>query len=137
MSCALHRFLSCTRGAPAIEAAISIPLFLILTVGIVNLGAAMFDLAAVNAAAQAGTAYAIINGTVSGSSFQTAMTNAANGLAIAATPAPTIGGCADGSPECITVTASYAFTPLIGANAFASWVPATFNFSATVTVRIK
>ena len=133
----LHRLVSATRGAVAIEAAISVPLFIILTMGIVNLGTAMFDLAAVNAAAQAGAAYGIINGTVSGSGFQTAMNDAANGLTITASPAPTIGGCADGSPECVTVTARYAFTPFLGTSAFARWVPTTFNFLATVTVRIK
>ena len=53
-------------GAAALEAALVAPLFLALTVGIADLGMGMFQAMDVNAAAQAGAMYVVINRTTSG-----------------------------------------------------------------------
>jgi len=52
----LRRFLRCTKGAAALEAAVVLPVFLTLTVGMVDLGSGMFIAMEVNNAAQAGAA---------------------------------------------------------------------------------
>lgn len=126
-----RRLVHRTDAAAAAELAIVIPVFLAATVGAVDLGTAMFEKTAVNAAAQAGAAYAIMNNSVTGSGFQTAMNDAAGGLAISATPAPSIAG------GVITVSAHYAFTPILGATSFTTWVPSLFSLTSTVTVRIQ
>jgi hypothetical protein len=46
-----------------------------------------------------------------------------------------IGGCADGSPKCITVTANYPYTPILS-DAVYSW-SSTRNYSSTITLRIE
>src|SRR5229473_2303821 len=84
-----RRFLRCTVGAAAIEAAIVFPLLLILVIGLVDLGTEMFIVMEVNNAAQAGAANAVQNQSVAG--VASAMTNAAGGISISATPAPTFG----------------------------------------------
>ena len=57
----LHRLFGCTSATAAVEAAIFSPLFLVLTLGVTDLGSGMFVRMTVNAAAQSGAAYAVIN----------------------------------------------------------------------------
>jgi Flp pilus assembly protein TadG len=120
-----------TDGTAAIELAIVLPVLFAITVGVVDLGTGMYEKTAVNAAAQAGAAYAIINNSVTGTGFQTAMNNAAGGLVITATPAPTISG------GIVTVSARHDFTPVLGTTLFVTWVPSLFRLTSTVTIRIQ
>ena|SRR5215469_6981856 len=60
MVSALRRLFECTAASVAVEAAVFSPLFLTFTVGITDLGTSMFVGMQVNAAAQAGAAYAVI-----------------------------------------------------------------------------
>ena len=57
----LSRFFGCTTATAAVEAAIFAPIFLTLTLGVTDLGSGMFVQMQVNAAAQAGASYAVIN----------------------------------------------------------------------------
>jgi Flp pilus assembly protein TadG len=126
------RFVRNSDGAALIEAAIALPFFLILMVGIVDLGAGMYDAMAVNAAAQAGAAYAVLNkGASSGSSLLNA---AADNLNISPDVTQSI------SVGVISVTASYPFTPLMwstGLTALLPWLPKTMLITSTATIRIE
>jgi Flp pilus assembly protein TadG len=132
-------------GSAAVEAAIFAPLFLVMMLGITDLGAGMFVNMTANAAAQAGAAYAVIN-TNSGcttltaaclSGIKTAMNDAANdsSFCTGSVCLASIGACADGSPKCISVTANYPYTPILY-NAAYTWA-ATQTYSSTITVRIQ
>ena len=146
---ALRDLVACTRAAAAVEAAFVAPLFLMLTVGITDLGSAMYEQMAVNAAAQAGAAYAVMHDqpgdtceTLTSTcltNIEMAMNDASGGLSVSASPAPTIAGCADGSPTCVIVTASYQCTAanhcLILPDAAYSWAM-SLNLSSTATIRI-
>jgi len=123
--------LTCERGTAAIEAGIVLPVFIALTIGIVDLGTAMYEKQAMNAAAQAGAAYEVIN--LSATGISTIMDYAAGnvsatGLTITATTP---------SGGVVTVTASHTFTPIFPVSVFAPWVASPFNLSSTVTVRIE
>jgi hypothetical protein len=145
----MRRLAFCTSGAAAVEAALVAPLFFIFTVGITDLGSAMYEKMAVNAAAQAGAYYAYYNSGLLNSAnnicatltstclgnIETAMNDASGGLSINASPAPTIGGCADGSPKCVVVAASYTFSPILPDAAY-SWAT-SLTFSSTATIRVQ
>jgi hypothetical protein len=149
-----RRLFLCTRAAAAVEAAIFAPLFLTLTLGITDLGTGMFVQMTVNAAAQAGAAYAVIN---SGSTcasltatclqnIQTAMNDAVGNssfcTATAQNPTPcpiSFASCADPNGGiCFIVPANYPFSPILPVTSgiFAhSWTQ-TQTYSSTVTVRV-
>jgi Flp pilus assembly protein TadG len=152
---ALGRLLECTRAAAAVEAAIVAPLFLILTLGITDLGTAMFESMAINAAAQAGAAYAVINTSSSNPSptcltngvpaltancltgIKTAMNDASANSSFCNTPSvcsASIGTCADSSPTCIVVTATSTFSPILP-DATYSWAT-SLTSTSTATIRI-
>ena len=141
----LHRFLSCAHAAAAVEAAIIMPLFLIVFVGIVDLGTAMFEQMTVNAASQAGIAAIMKNsGTVSGSNYQQAMNDAAGnppGGIKSPTGYPLIATCTDPlGGGCLTVKASYDFRPILLKSFFGTWVPDSppgFHLTSTIVVRIQ
>jgi Flp pilus assembly protein TadG len=124
-----RRFLRCTKGAAALEAAIVLPVFLTLTVGMVDVGAGMFIAMEVNNAAQAGAASAVSNsGSLTG--VAAAMTAAAGGLTITATPAPTLTG------GILTVTASYNCTQANRCSIM-PWSIYPKTMTSTVTVRLQ
>jgi TadE-like protein len=141
----LHQLLRCTAAAAAVEAAIVIPLFLIVTVGFVDLGAAMFQQTTVNAAAQAGVAAIIRNNrAVGGSNYQQAMNDAAGnppGGITVPSGYPLIAACTDAfGGGCLTVKASYNFPPILLKSFFGNWVPASppgFKLTSTVVVRLQ
>lgn len=145
MTSTLHRFLHCTGAAAAVEAAIIMPVFLIVFVGIVDLGAVMFQQTTVNAAAQAGVAAIIRNNrTVGGSNYQQAMNDAAGnppGGVTVPSGYPLIAPCTDFyGGGCLTVKASYNFPPILLKSVFGSWVPGSppgFQLTSTVIVRIQ
>jgi Flp pilus assembly protein TadG len=148
MISALRRLFGCTTAAAAVEAAIFAPIFLTLTIGVTDIGSGMFVRMTVNAAAQAGAAYAVIH---SGSgdicevltatcltNIRSAMNQAAGNsspqFCTVATCTPLITGCADGSPKCITVTASFPYQPIM-IDALYSWSQST-TVSYTSTIRV-
>jgi Flp pilus assembly protein TadG len=126
------RFMRNNTGAALLEAAIALPFFLILTVGIVDLGRGVYCAMAVNAASQAGAAYAVVNkGATSGSSLLNA---AADNLNIYPDVTQSI------SVGVVSVTASYPFTPLmwsIGLDKLLPWLPKTMLITSTATIRIE
>ena len=139
----LRRFLRNTDATAAVEAAIFAPIFLLFTVGIADLGSEMFVQMSVNAATQAGAAYAVI---YSGSTCALLTVTCQNGINAAMNDATAdasfctgtvcaaeIRGCADGSPKCITVSVSYPFTPIIPR--IYSWAIPT-KILSTTTVRV-
>lgn len=133
-------------GSVAIETAIFTPIFLALMLGITDLGAGMFVRMQVNAAAQAGATYAVLNSTTPVCTtltptcldgIQQAMSDAAGNASFCTGTVCTasIGICADGSQKCIIVTADSPYTPILK-DAVYSWA-STQNFSSTITVRVK
>lgn len=132
-------------GTAAVETAIFAPIFLVMMLGITDLGAGMFIKMTANAAAQAGAAYAVINTNVACktptapclSGIKTAMNDAANdsSFCTGSVCLASIGACADGSPKCISVTANYPYTPIL-ADAVYAWGK-TQTYSSTVTIRIQ
>ena len=130
----LRRLLRCTRAVAAIEAGIIFPVLLTMTIGIVDLGMAMYEKMAVNAAAQAGAAYAVIHNSVSGSGFTSAMQDAAGGLTISATPAPSISGT---TIKVVTVSATSTFPPFFPVSVKTPWVRSLLTFTSTVTIRVQ
>ena len=140
----LHQFLHCTRASAAVEAAIFLPFFMLLTFGITDLGFAMFARQQANAAAQAGAAYAIVNsGSICATSttacimgIRAAMNNAVGSSTFCngTVCAPLITPCADGSPKCVSVTASYPLIPILPSAAY-SWAR-TMTISYTAVSRM-
>jgi hypothetical protein len=138
----LHRK---SDGSVAVEAAIFTPVFLVMMLGITDLGAGMFVKMTVNAAAQAGAAYAVINtnsacATLTPaclSGIETAMNDAANNSSFCTGTVclASIGVCADGSPKCISITANWPYTPFLP-DAVYTWASAQ-NYSSTITLRIQ
>jgi hypothetical protein len=118
---------------------------LVMILGIADLGAGMFVKMTVNAAAQAGAAYAVINtnsacATLTAtclSGIETAMNDAANNSSFCTGTVclASIGVCADGSPKCISITANWPYTPFLP-DAVYTWASAQ-NYSSTITLRIQ
>ena len=153
----LKDLLRCTRATAAVEAAIFAPIFLILTLGITDIGMQAFVRMSINAATQAGVQYAVVGiNTGTGACKVTTARPAAwvnSGACIAAIKAvmndatgdpsfctgsvcgtPSIGACADlASATCITVSANYPYTPLLPDTAY-SWAGST-TVTSTSTVR--
>jgi Flp pilus assembly protein TadG len=146
----LRRFARNSVGTAAVETAIFAPIFLIFTLGITDLGVGMFVKMQVNAATQAGAAYAVIN-TYSGSppvcasmtatclsNIQTAMNNASGNASFCTTATCTASftSCADANGGiCFAVSANYPYTPILP-DAVYTWASAQ-TYSSTVTVRIQ
>lgn len=148
----LRRFFRCTTATAAVEAAIFLPIFVTLSLGVTDLGSAMFLRMTVNAAAQAGAAYAVINsGSVCAYPMSTTCSNAITAAMNDATGnssfctgttvcTPTITKpCADGSPECITVTASYTYSPVfpIVSGIFSQTWTQSMTVSSTTAIRVQ
>src|SRR5882724_673022 len=115
MITALRQLLRCTRATAAVEAAIFLPIYMILTFGITDAGSGMYMAMQVNAATQAGATYAVNNSrtgsvcqsTVPGpclSGIQAAMNDAfgVSSFCSGGGCTTTITGCTDGTPKCIT-----------------------------------
>ena len=114
-------------GGAAIEMGILFPFLMLFATGVVDLGTQILTAMAVNNAAQVGAAYIMMNpGIVVGGSaaVATAMTNA-TGLAIQATPVPTI------TNGILTVTARATYTPIL------PWAPSPSSLATVVTIRLE
>jgi TadE-like protein len=151
MISALRRLFRCTTATAAVEAAIFTPIFVTLSLGITDLGSEMFVRMTVNAATQAGAAYAVIK---SGSecvypatltclnNIQAAMNDATNNSSFCTGTVCTASikkPCDDGSPECITVTANYPFSPIfpVTNGIFSQSWTKTMTVSSTTTIRVQ
>ena len=127
-------------GSAAVEAAIFMPIFVLLTLGITDLGTGMYVRMAANSAAQAGAAYAIVNkcGLSCLSNIQTAMNDATGNASFCSGTvcSASMGACAaDASTTCIVISVSYPFAPLLP-QAVYLWAQ-SMTVSSTVTVRIS
>jgi Flp pilus assembly protein TadG len=144
----IHRLLRCKRGTAAVEAAIFAPIYLTLTLGITDLGSGMFARMQVNAAAQVGAAYAVINSS-SGrkcssmtsdclSGIQQAMNDATGNPSFCTGTVCTASftACAEANGGiCYTVSANYPFRPILP-DAVYTWAQPAQTYSYTVTVRV-
>ena len=143
------RLLHCERGTAAVEAAIFMPMFLLFTLGITDLGAGMFVRTQINAATQSGAMFAIVNPTCSASvvagvidagclAATKAVMNDATGnpsFCAGSVCSAAIAACADGSPKCVTVSANYSYSPILPAAAY-SWAQ-SMTISSTAIIRIQ
>ena len=148
----LKDLLRCTCATAAVEAAIFAPIYLVLTLGVTDIGMGVFV-----RMTQAGALYAVVNYNTGKACERTTARPATwvnSGACVAAIKAvmndatgdtsfctgsvcgtPTIGPCADlASATCITVSANYPYTPLLPDVAY-SWAQAT-TVTSTSTVRV-
>ncbi|WP_231752085.1 TadE/TadG family type IV pilus assembly protein [Burkholderia sp. MSMB1498] len=120
-----QKHLNSQRGGAAVEFALLLPLILLLLIGIVELGLALYDKAVItNAsreAARAGIVYKVPQ--LTATQIQSVATNYAQGrlITFGGTVAPTVNvdqgsGTSSGSP--LTVTVSYSFTGLLLKSSF-------------------
>jgi Flp pilus assembly protein TadG len=135
-------------GTAAVEAAIFVPIFLMFALGITDLGTGMFVWTRINSATQAGAAYAITNkcGSSCLANIKTVMNEAAGDASFCndATCAASMAACpaADGDPNpasttCITVSATYTYSPFLPYTAYAWTQSSGVSSTATATVRIQ
>jgi Flp pilus assembly protein TadG len=135
-----RRLLKHQHGTAAIETAIVVPLLFVLALGVTDLGGGIFSRMAVNAASQAGAAYAVSHPTATLIDVQTAMTQAAGDSSFCANPLGICtvslqSACVPAPAACvITVTATYAWTPWLPA-AMYSWAT-SMSITYTTTVRV-
>ncbi len=143
----LRRLLHCRRATAAVEAAIFAPIFLLFTLGITDLGTRMFAFMQINAATQAGAIY-VIGHLGAGSVCETLTPACLAGIKAAMNDAigessfctgsvctASMGACADGSPACIIVEATYPYTPIL-LDAVYTWAQSV-TVHGTATVRIS
>lgn len=106
MAANAHRILTGQKGTAAIEFGLAIPLLLVMLMGVVELGFAIYQGMQVYAAAEAGALYAAQNGW-SSSGISTAVTSATSATGLTASPAPTqFWGCPDESGISTVVSSS-------------------------------
>ena len=146
MTRTLLRFLGCTKASAAVEAAIFCPLFLVFLFGVADLGSGMYTSMTVNAAAQSGAAYAVINSSSSCTSMsasclagiETAIDDATGNpsFCTGSVCSASFTSCADvNGGICFAVSANYPYTPMLP-SALYGWAQSS-TLSSTVTVRIK
>ena len=144
----LRRLFRNNDATAAVEAAIFSPIFLVLTIGVTDLGSGMFVRMMVNAATQSGAAYAVINSGSSGvcasltaaclSGIEKAMDDATGNSSFCAGSvcSTSFTSCADANGGiCFVVSANYPYTPILP-SALYTWAQAT-TYSSTLTVRIQ
>src|SRR5260370_4111459 len=142
----LRGLFRCRRGTAAVEAAIFTPIFLTMTLGVADLGSGMFARTTVNAAAQAGAAYAVIHSASVCSSMsatcltgiQTAMNDAAGNPSFCTGTVCTASFVACADPNggvCFAVSANYPYSPILPSATFAWAQPSTISFTATVRIQ--
>jgi len=139
-----RRLLGNSDAAAAVEAAIFCPIFLLLTVGVTDIGTGMAIKTTVNAATQAGAAYAVrkctaANWSTCHSSIYTAMNDATGNASFCTGSVCTSSftTCADSNGGiCFSVTANYNTKPILP-DAVYSWAQNSMTYSSTATVRIQ
>jgi len=151
----------CSRGTAAVEAAIFAPIFLLFTLGIADLGSAMFIRMSANAATQAGAIYAIVTTGSACSSVTAASPSVSAGCLSGIKQAmndaradpsfctgtvctATAQACTDDSitpptptpnTTCISVTASYSYTPMLSSAIYSWATDQTAQYTATVRIK--
>jgi len=146
----IRRLLGERSGAAAVELALALPFLAAVLLPMVDIGMAAYQQMAVDDAAQAGAAYALVHGWNS-SAIQAAVASASDIAGISASPAPSqFCGCPSGSAvatascgsNCangqaagtyVTVSARRSFTPLVPYSGFG----ASTVLSASSTVRLN
>ena len=139
----IRRLIECAVGSAAVETAIFVPFFLLFTVGITDLGSVMFAGMTVNAATQAGAAYAVKHSCASSCltttpGIEAAMNDAAGNpnpafCTVATCTASMTAPCV--APCVITVTANYPYSPILP-DAVYSWAK-SMTVSSTAKIRIQ
>ncbi len=117
------------RGQALVEFALVVPMFLMLTFGIIEFGVLMMNRIQVGRAADVGAR----TGSLKGSNSAAAVTAASSAMTtlISCTPAtPT--AVYGGSPNAVTVTASCTYTPITPVGALASFAVPTAVSSSIV-----
>lgn len=145
----LRRLVKNTDATAVVEAAIFLPVYLILTLGVTDVGTGMFVEMTVNAATQAGAAYAVIHYPNSGvcasasmtaaclSGMKSAMNDATGNpsFCTASVCSASFTACADPNGGiCFTVSAKTPYSPILPAAAY-SWAK-LMTASSTTTVRV-
>jgi hypothetical protein len=138
------------KGNATIEFALVAPLFLLLLVGVIDLGYAFYEQMVVEDAVEAGAAYASLHGWQSGG-ITSAVTNATGVSGISASPAPSLfcgcpadngiapiscastcsGGITPG--QYVQISAQTTHTPILTYPALI--IPSTFTSQATVRIQ--
>jgi Flp pilus assembly protein TadG len=142
----LRRLFKCATGTAAVEAAIFLPIFLTLTLGVTDLGTGMFVRMTVNAAAQAGAAYAVINSDSACASLTSACLTGIEAAMNDATGNPSFcmgtvctasfTTCPDpNGGVCFIVSANYQFSPILP-DAVYSWAK-FMTVASTATIRVQ
>ena len=143
----LCRLIRSSDAVAAVESAIFLPVYLVLTLGVTDVGTGMFVSMQTNAATQAGTAYAVIHYPNSGvcasmsatclAGIKTAINDATGNSSFCSTATCTgsFTACADtNGGVCFTVSVSFPYTPILPSS-FYSWAKA-MTLSSTATVRV-
>jgi Flp pilus assembly protein TadG len=141
----IRRFLRCTSGVAAVEAAIFTPIYLTLTLGITDIGSGIFVRMQVNTAVQAGAAFAVINSGSCASMSASCLTGIKQAMADATGNSSFCTGsvcsavftsCAEANGGiCYTVSANYPFTPILPDSVY-TWGKPAQTYSTTITVRV-
>ncbi|MGH6708776.1 MAG: TadE/TadG family type IV pilus assembly protein [Bradyrhizobium sp.] len=148
--CHFTRAVKDTTGAAAVEFGLLIPVFGLMLISVTDIGLSAYRKMQVEAAAQVGAQYAMVNG-FDVSAISTAVTSATNATAVTATPSPAkYCGCLTGSSittvscgtTCPGGTLAGTYTTVSAQASYATIVdygvvPATYTFSAQSTVRLK
>jgi hypothetical protein len=148
----LRQFFRNSDATAAVEAAIFLPVYLVLTLGVTDVGTGMFVEMTVNAATQAGAAYAVIHYTLPGSptpgvcasmtaaclsGIEHAMNDATGNpsFCTGTVCSASFTACADTNGGiCFTVSANIPYLPILPAAAY-SWAK-LMTASSTTTVRV-
>jgi Flp pilus assembly protein TadG len=142
----IRRLFRCKRGTAAVEAAIFAPIYLAMTLGITDLGSGMFVGMQVNAAAQVGAAYAVINSSGVCSSMTASCLSGIKQAMNDATGDPSFctgsvctasfTSCAEANGGiCYTVSVHYPHNPILPDAAY-TWAQPAQTYSSTATVRV-
>jgi len=144
---AFRRLFRSSDATAAVETAVCLPIYLVLTLGVTDVGTGMFVGMTVNAATQAGAAYAVIHYPNSGacasmtaaclSGIQQAMNDATGNpsFCTGSVCTATFTACPDPNGGiCFAVSANVPVSPILPSATY-TWATA-LNYSFTTTVRV-
>jgi Flp pilus assembly protein TadG len=124
------------RGATAVEAAFTLPLVILLSLGAVELGRIVWAQASINHAVKETARFASVHGAASGPAAATANELQSMALEMAELPADTLVPAVSWSPDnfpggVVTVQLHHTFSPLVS-----PFAPNSFTFSSTASMTI-
>ncbi len=137
-----RRFVRCDRGVSAVEMALISPVLLIVFLGLMDYGIAVFDKMELNSSVRSGSQHALIN-SASLTAIQTTVIGSSNlGLTTSDVTVTSTCECSDGSSvscagvcasdnirQYITITAAYSYVPI--------FLPGNLNLSSTSIIRVQ